>query len=106
MGHTLELSEEKGTNVEQRPLLACIVEQGQVFVVLCAIEAWVDVPIEYTEKNNWKTREDYIIQLNVPLIKDCHCAKATPVGVEIVGKSQGNVFVKEVQDEAGDTCIT
>ena len=60
----------------------------------------MNIPVEDAEKNDWKTGEDDIIQLNVPFVKNCHRAETTPVSVEIVRESQGDVFVEKVQDEA------
>lgn len=103
---SLELSEEKGANVEEETLLTCIVQQRQVFRELTAIEVRVHVPVENAEEDDWQTGEDDVVELDVPLVEHGHRAEAAHIRVKVVWQRQRDVLVEEVEDEAADASIS
>ena len=71
-----------------------------------AINIRMNVPVTDTEQKNGQTRENDVVQLDVPLVKDNHCAEAALVSIEVVRESEGHILVEEVQYERGDASIS
>ena len=87
-------------NVEVHAVLANIVKHGQILGILAPIQLRVDIPIKDTKKDDWQGGEYDVIKLNVPFVKDCHCAEPTKVGIKVLWHSQSYILVEEIQDES------
>ena len=86
-------------------MLAYAVDQRQVLAELFTVEVGVDIPVKNTKCYYWHTCEHDIVQLDVPLIEDCHGAEPAEVGKKIVRHRQRNILVEKVEDEIGDACV-
>ena len=80
-------------------MLADRVHLGQEFAELFPVNVRMDIPIEDTQRNDWRGRERNIVQLDIPFVKNGHGTESAEVSEEIVRHRQCHVLVKEVEDK-------
>ena len=68
-------------------MLPRVIYKRQVGAELLPVQLWVHIPVKDAKCNDRDTGEDYVIELNVPFVKDGHRAETAKVCVEIVRHS-------------------
>jgi len=105
MNHSFECREKELLDVEVHAILANIVKHRKILGILATIQLGVDIPVKDTKQDDWQGCEHDVVKLNVPFVKDCHCAEPAEVGIKVLWHSQSYILVEEIQDERRYTVV-
>ena len=104
LAHIVQLCQQL---IYPRPGLLILLTQRHVIVPLDGEQNFFvtvrhDVPVENAEGQWCKASEECVVQVDVEVVEEGHCAETTVVSKDELRHRHHTVFVEKVEDELGD----